>query len=179
MAKDPKRTPPTPPTKMAKARQATPIPSDAPPQPSGDQGRPVVGTVVMQEGDEPVTADERAQERAYALTALKWDRVCHVLAKVGPAAISGAVVLTLAWMARPASGDALNVLPIDGRLVAEGVGVLGWILTAVWGYRARKLRQDTVQEMSPYRTAYERLLHPGRTSSELTPRGNTPPGEQP
>ncbi|MBI3775873.1 MAG: hypothetical protein HY273_10030 [Gammaproteobacteria bacterium] len=47
-----------------------------------------------------------------------------------------------------------------------------------YGRQERKLNKDTIERLSPYQAQYEREHDPKRSSSGLTPRGDTRPEDQ-
>lgn len=54
-------------------------------------------------------------------------------------------------------------------LIVFGVGGI------FYGRRQAKLRKDTVERLHPYQEKYEKSIDPNRSSSRLTPRGETRP----
>lgn len=59
---------------------------------------------------------------------------------------------------------------------------LAWavsVLTTGYGLRQRKLRRDTIERLSGDKKRAEALLDSGRTSSQLTRRGETAEGDKP
>ncbi len=58
---------------------------------------------------------------------------------------------------------------------------LAWVLAGggiFYGLRQRKLRRDTVERLSPAKVQREKEIDPGRSSSRLTPRGETNPEDE-
>ncbi len=94
----------------------------------------------------------------------------------------GAVCLCGYWMYR-------SVAVLAGRVTLADIGIrvlgslrvseaLAWILGVGgvgYGARQRRLRRDTVERLSSRIQILERAIDPKRTSSKLTPRGETPP----
>lgn len=59
--------------------------------------------------------------------------------------------------------------------------ILPWVLTALaigMAYLFRTLKRDTVENLHPRLKQYEQIFDPNRTSSELTPRGETAPEDE-
>jgi len=56
--------------------------------------------------------------------------------------------------------------------------VLIGIAGMVFGYKQIKLRQRNIQHLSPYQQKYERLKDSKRSSSQLSPEGETRPGDE-
>ncbi len=53
------------------------------------------------------------------------------------------------------------------------------ILLLVWGIKERKLRHDAIAHMAPRAQRGEQVLDPRRSSSDLTPTGETRPEDEP
>jgi hypothetical protein len=53
-------------------------------------------------------------------------------------------------------------------------GVLG----VIFGYRQLRLRQNLIAHLSPYQQKYELSIDPKRSSSNISPQGETRPGDE-
>lgn len=87
----------------------------------------------------------------------------------------------------------LSVAALAGKETLADIGIqflsdvrvseaLAWLLATsgvVYGYRQRKLRRDTVERQHGRIEELERRVDPKRSSSRLTPRGETRPEDRP
>lgn len=83
----------------------------------------------------------------------------------------------------------LSVTALAGTTTAADIGIkfladvrvseaVAWIFGGsgvAYGLRQRKLRRDTVERIQPRVEGLEKQIDPGRSSSKLTKRGETPP----
>lgn len=70
-----------------------------------------------------------------------------------------------------------TVVNVVINYMAKGNNIFPWALaggTTVWAYSERRLRQIKTQRMSDHVKEIEKRLDPERTSSGLTPTGQTP-----
>jgi hypothetical protein len=87
----------------------------------------------------------------------------------------------------------LAVQALSGKQTAANIGVnvlanlsiseaLAWVLAGgsiIYGQRQAKLRRDTTERMHGRNKVLEERVDPGRTSSQLTTRGQTSPEDDP
>lgn len=83
----------------------------------------------------------------------------------------------------------LSISELAGQTTFADIGVnilsdlrvsqaVAWLLGGggvAYGLQQRKLRRDTVERLQGRISSFEKALDPGRTSSQLTPRGETRP----
>ncbi len=95
--------------------------------------------------------------------------------------VTGSVNASTAVGKEPGSGQGDPLVPflpcLPDLWIAAGAIVLA-AGTISYGKRQARLRKDTVEEMHKYQLEYERSLDPNRTSSNLTKRGDTRPGDE-
>lgn len=86
----------------------------------------------------------------------------------------------------------LAILALAGRATFADIGIkilgdarvsegLAWLLSTgsvAYGWHQRKLRKDTVERLQKRNQKFERQIDGGRTSSRITPRGNTRPEDE-
>jgi hypothetical protein len=86
----------------------------------------------------------------------------------------------------------LSIASLAGESTMADIGVnvladfrisqaLAWVLaggTTMYGLSQKKLRRDTVERLQSRIQAYELEQDPGRTTSRLTPRGETRPEDK-
>ena len=106
--------------------------------------------------------------------------------KLGSMAIKWGVIGFVAWCSYQ------SIAVVSGTTTKVGVAVnflanvtvsqwTAWLLAGLFGgmaWRQRKLRRDTVEQLSEQKTKLEKALDPGRSSSKLTARGDTHPGDE-
>ena len=64
--------------------------------------------------------------------------------------------------------------PVRVCLALGALGVIG----SLYGWRERRLRRTTIERLQRRNQTLEKLIDPNRTSSELTPRGDTRPEDK-
>jgi len=62
--------------------------------------------------------------------------------------------------------------------IGQGVAYLFDASGIIYGYGERRLRQKNIQRLAKSKNELERKLNPTRTSSNLSPRGTTRPGDE-
>jgi hypothetical protein len=86
----------------------------------------------------------------------------------------------------------LTVNALAGQQTAADIGInfladirvseaLAWLLAGCgvfYGRRERKLRKDSIERLQQRNRTLEKVIDPGRTSSNLTPRGDTRPEDE-
>jgi hypothetical protein len=96
-------------------------------------------------------------------------------ALVGVAAIFSSALKVLAGKETILSVVMLIVAKFNlTQKVAYTIGFGG----VLYGYRQRRLRRKVIENMSEHERALEKLLDPGRTSSEITSSGTTRPDDK-
>ena len=63
--------------------------------------------------------------------------------------------------------------------VREGVSHVVTLLAILIALQREKLRRDTIQRLGNDNAELQKKIDPGRSSSNLTPRGTTRPGDKP
>jgi len=113
---------------------------------------------------------------------IKWGSIAFVAWCVSQAVIPFAGKISIADLGF--RGE-LNVPAIDELVEllksCVTVGVLGLVVGVggiLFGRRERRLRQNVIADLSPYQQKLESMLDPQRSSSRLTPRGETNPGDE-
>lgn len=67
---------------------------------------------------------------------------------------------------------------LEKKWVSCTVAILFGIAGVVYGWYQRKLRRDTVERLQKRNQELEKRIDPERSSSKLTPRGETRPGDE-
>jgi len=98
----------------------------------------------------------------------------HSVAKYG----SAAIIAFFAYRAVDtlAGVDTFADITVSWLVSCKMTGFAALILALaalLYGHYQRKLRKDVIERMHRYQAAYERERDPNRTSSKLTPRGDT------
>lgn len=71
------------------------------------------------------------------------------------------------------------LINIDGLpIIVGGLSVVFGVGGIAYGRAQAELRRTTVERLHQYQEKYERSIQPGRTTSKLTPRGDTRPEDQ-
>lgn len=98
----------------------------------------------------------------------KWGAVAFIFWQVAPALMIAAETwagketvarLSFEWILNEHAGQLLG-------LIFGGSGIL-------YGYKQSQLRKDAIERLHKYQLKYELEIDPGRTSSNLTPTGET------
>jgi len=87
--------------------------------------------------------------------------------------------LTVAVLAGKHTEASIGIKVLGNIRISEA---LAWLLalgSATYGGAQRKLRRDVVERLHSRNKELERALDPRRSSSQLTPRGNTKPEDKP
>ena len=107
----------------------------------------------------------------------------ELIATVSRVAIPSAAAVAIAWFVT-ASIDRLagkfTYADIGLRFISDFKVTIAYALTAAaagWALLERKLKGDTIKRLSARTVDLEKRLDPGRTSSRLTERGTTRPGD--
>ena len=97
---------------------------------------------------------------------------------------------TVAWIAHEAY---LAIVVLSGKHTFADIGIrflaeipvsigIAWVLAVgavLYGLRQNKLRKDTVERLQNRIQSLEKTIDPGRSSSQLTTRGDTRPEDLP